>query len=67
MLRFRVRRGRENSGADYRVRLRERGGRLEILSIKRKRDVQILRREMGSKGKGQTKLRSESGAEITRA
>ena len=66
-LRFRVRRGRENSGADYRVWLRESGGRLEILSIKRKRDVQILRREMGSEGKGQTKLRGEPGAEVTRA
>ena len=67
MLRFRVRRGRENSGADYRVWLRERGGWLEILSIKRKRDVQILRREMGSEGEGQTELRREPGAEVTRA
>ena len=66
-LRFRVRRGRENSGADHRVRLRERGGRLEILSIKRERDVQIFRREMGGESEGQTKLRGESGAEVTRA
>ena len=66
-LRFRVRRGRENSDADHRMWLREGRGGLEILSIKRKRDVQICRREMGSEGERQTELRGEPGAEVTRA